>query len=237
MVNPNIIINTAGVTAIGKAYENSSEARIINVDSVEQIALWCQRNSARLIQFSTDFVYEGEKTMYVETDFVNPISIYGQTKLQSELVAQRSNPNTAIIRTSLVYGYHTLSRLNFPLLVKSRLDQGKRLAITADQFRSPTYVYDLANATLDLAHSDFIGTINLAGPQRISIYDFALLIAKEFELDSALLDPIETGTQPQGCSRPLSTGLDISLAIRQLSYDPAKPEVGLSRMYEKMSKT
>ncbi|GAB5539979.1 MAG: dTDP-4-dehydrorhamnose reductase [Salibacteraceae bacterium] len=173
-VCPNTIVNCAGITSIASAAGDPSLSQSVNTESVALISRWCSTNNARLIHFSTDFVFDGKASFYNEDSETIPQSIYGATKLNSEKAALTNNRNTAVVRTSLVYGYHPeLSRLNFPLFIKQVLEKGESLNITADQFRSPTYVEDLATATVQLMRSDFTGLLHLAGPQRISVMQFA----------------------------------------------------------------
>ncbi len=231
-VKPNSIINCAGITSIHAAMENPILTNVVNVDAVKVIAEWSSQNSVRLIQFSTDFVYDGSKEFFYESDPANPLSIYGKSKLQSEKAALEANANSVVIRTSLVYGYvNELSRLNFPLFIISKLRKGERLDITTNQFRSPTYAGDIAHAVLKLIESDYTGILHLSGPTRRSVYEFALEVCRAFDLDPNLLTPVRTQPTTEGnCQRPLSTGLRIEKAKSIINYQSIDISSGLKHL-------
>ncbi len=149
------------------ADDNKEETWLVNVLAVEEITKWSKLNGSKLIQFSTDFVFDGKDEIYSESDIPKPLSFYGKSKLQAEQIALNYD-NTLVIRTSLVYGFsQKLSRSNFPLWLIEQLNEDKAIKITADQFRSPTRVYDLSEAVSKLVRSNFVGIINIAGKNRV----------------------------------------------------------------------
>jgi len=173
--------------------------------------------------------------MYNESDPCLPISSYGQSKLNSESILLAELKNSAIVRTVLVYGYaNSLSRSNFPLFIKTHLEKGKTLTITADQFRTHTHAEDLAKATMDLALSEHCGIFHIAGPEYLSVFEFALKIAETFQLDSSLLKPIHTEIHASTDKRPLKTGFNISKIQNHIRYHPLSVREGLERMKERM---
>lgn len=233
-VKPDVVINAGGITAVELAEAKTQEASRVNVEAVKTIADWCDDYRTRLIQFSTDFVFDGQLKSYCETDKTNPLSHYGQTKLESEIVALRLN-SSAVIRTSLVYGAtNRMSRSNFPIWIYNELSKGKKLTITADQYRSPTYIDDLAMAVIDLIDHDFCGVMHIAGPERLSVYDFALKVLDHVQLSSNQLIPITTEMANQIVKRPLSTGLDIRIAAESIRYNPLTPQQGLKRLFDNL---
>jgi dTDP-4-dehydrorhamnose reductase len=220
LVNPDVIINCGGVTAVQYAEDNKEETWLVNVLAVEEITKWSKLKGSKLIQFSTDFVFDGKNEIYSESDMPKPLSFYGKSKLQAEQIAL-SNSNAVVIRTSLVYGFsQKLSRSNFPLWLIEQLNEDREITITADQFRSPTCVYDLSEAVSKLVWSNFVGIINLAGKDRVGVYDFAMSIAEVFELNNQLMAPIITETSKTENHRPLSSALDIELARNSIGYEP-----------------
>lgn len=234
-LDPDIVIHTAGVTAVAYAEQYPEETIDINVRAMEQVAQWCQENRSRLVHFSTDFVFDGVDGMYDETDAPHPLSHYGRSKLSSEEIVLQHCPDAAIIRTVLVYGYAPqLSRLNFPLWLKQQLEMGNHLNITADQYRTPTYAEDLAAATIELALSDHKGLFHISGPEYLSVYDFALRVAEVFDLDATLLTAVETVTTVQSGQRPMKTGFDLSKVQRAIAYHPCDVQTGLQRMKQRM---
>lgn len=129
------IINCAAYTAVDKAEDEPIEAQKVNVVGVQNIVNACKRHSVKLIHISTDYVFDGTKnTPYVESDPVNPIGVYGKTKLAGETIIIDSKINAVIIRTSWVYSSFGN---NF---VKTMLRLGKekeQLKVIYDQIGPP----------------------------------------------------------------------------------------------------
>ncbi|MEZ4721608.1 MAG: SDR family oxidoreductase [Flavobacteriales bacterium] len=234
-VRPKTIIHTAGVTSVDYAELNKQETGLVNVAAVQEMVSWCKLNDCRLVHFSTDFVFDGELGMYSEANESNPLSYYGSSKLKSEQIVLTGLVSSIVIRTVLVYGYNAqLSRLNFPLWLKQQLEQGVELSITADQFRTPTYAEDLAKATILLARSNVSGLFHVGGPQYMSVFDFALLVCDEFNLNRELIKPSKTEIMNQSGKRPLKTGFDISKVSSQIDYQPVNVIDGLTLMHQRM---
>jgi len=205
-----VIINCAAYTAVDKAEEDAGRANQINHLAVRQLAEIAKAQQAKLIQLSTDYVFDGKKhEPYKETDAVNPINVYGETKLKGEQAIQELMlTNAIIIRTSWVYSEYGN---NF---VKTMLRLGKErdeLSVVSDQIGSPTYATDLANAILDIVknvvfkeagHETQIYHYSNKG--EISWYEFAQEIFKLAEIDCKV-NPINTKQYPTPARRPKNT--------------------------------
>lgn len=141
----NYIINCAAYTAVDKAEDDAELAAKLNRDAVYYLAIAAKENGAKMIQVSTDYVFDGKKTTaYKETDAVDPQSVYGTTKAEGEAMLLRTLPQSgAIIRTSWLYSIYGN---NF---VKTMMKLGRErdeLNVVADQVGSPTNARDLARA-------------------------------------------------------------------------------------------
>ncbi|MEQ9186346.1 MAG: SDR family oxidoreductase [Cryomorphaceae bacterium] len=228
---PEIIIHTAAITSADQAQVQPNDAEVLNVDATAMIADWCQKKGARLIYFSTDFVFDGSRRDVCESDAPKPLSWYGETKWRSEERIRSTLGNHVIIRPILVYGAAVnLSRLNFPLLIRSKLMSGTEMEITADQFRMPTYAMDIAKAVDRLTESEFTGTLHLAGPDWMSVYTFAETVADVFDLDKRLLKPVRTEALNFSARRPLLSGFDTSRAKKEVDWDPIGVNQALIQM-------
>ena len=234
-IKPEYIVHTAGITSIEYAALNPIETEIVNVKAVSEIVRYCVENQVRLIHFSTDFVFDGKLKDYKELDPVNPISIYAKSKANSERIVLEGCNNSVVIRPSWVYGLsREMARMNFPLFIRKNLIESKNLSITSDQFRSPTYVGDIAETTLRLLATEEIGIFHIAGPECISVFDFALKIAETFSLDVGLLNPVSTPISDAAKARPLSTCLNITRAQHLLAYEPLNTDEGLLVLRQKL---
>lgn len=232
-ISPDYIINTAAMTQVDVCEENKMACDILNVDVVKWLSEICKNINAHLIHISTDFIFDGKKGWYAETDAPNPLSYYGLSKLKSEQVLKKSTINYTILRTILVYGkVFDMSRNNIILWVKEALENKKEIRIVKDQFRTPTYVEDLAMACKISIDIKATGVFNIASSELLSIYDIAKQIAEVFNLDASYLKPISTLTLNQTAIRPIKTGFDLSKTNKELNFYPKTFKEDLQRFKE-----
>lgn len=201
-------INCAAYTAVDKAESNEAAAMLINGTAVGNLAAACYLNQARFIHISTDYVFNGKGTVpYTETDVVDPINLYGASKLLGEQLAMVEHPNSIIIRTSWVYAQYGH---NFVKTMLRLMAERESINVVNDQIGRPTYALDLAQAILHIiAAEPQTGGIyhfsNQGNP--ISWYDFAVAI-KTITNAHCAVNPIETSAYPTPARRPLYSVLD-----------------------------
>lgn len=174
---PEYVIHCAAYTQVDKAEENPELARKINVDGTKNIADCCKEIDATLVYISTDYVFGGKENnhrCYRTTDEVNPLSVYGKTKYEGELVAQ-TNPKTFIIRTAWVFGINGNNFVKTMLNLSEKYDEIK---VVDDQIGSPTYTVDLAKLLVTMAETDKFGTYHANNEGFTSWADFAEYIFK-----------------------------------------------------------
>lgn len=232
-INPDYIINTAAMTQVDACENDKAKCDILNVEVVEWLAAICQELSAHLIHISTDFIFDGKKGWYKETDEPNPLSYYGLSKLKSEHVLEKSNINYTILRTILVYGkVFDMSRSNIVLWVKESLENKREITIVDDQYRTPTYVEDLALACKISMDKNVTGIFNISSSELLSIFDIAKQIAAVFNLDDSYIKSISTATLNQTANRPIKTGFDLSKTNKELNFYPKTFKDDLQRFKE-----
>jgi len=220
-IKPDFIINTAAMTQVDDCETHKDACDLLNVTVVKWLAEVSKEINAQLIHISTDFIFDGKKGYYKETDKPNPLSYYGLSKLKSEEVLVKSEIDYTILRTILVYGkVFDMSRNNIVLWVRKMLTEGKEITIVNDQYRMPTYVEDLALACKISMDKKAKGIYNISSNQLLSIYEIALDIADVFQLDKKLIKPISTATLNQTAPRPEKTGFDLSKTNRELEFYP-----------------
>lgn len=199
-------INCAAYTAVDKAESNVEIATAVNVKGTENIALACQANACQLLHLSTDYVYHNNCNRPLrESDPVNPQSVYADTKLKGDLLAQQISPESLVIRTSWVYSSFGHNFVKTMLRLGTERDQ---LGIVFDQIGTPTYARDLARAILQIinntektALAQAGGIYHFSNEGICSWYDFALAIF-EIEQINCKVSPIETSAYPTPASRP-----------------------------------
>jgi dTDP-4-dehydrorhamnose reductase len=223
-VKPDIIINPAAYTAVDKAESESELAYAINATAPQIIAEEAMKINAALIHFSTDYVYDGNKlTPYIESDSVNPISVYGQSKLAGEHAIRKVGLPHLILRTSWVYSDFGKNFLKTILRLGAERDS---LRIVSDQYGAPTSAHSIATGVLQLLNvwdtevSNQVGVYHFTNQSSASWYEFACQIVKDYESlnsQSSLLQlkikpenitPITTSEYPTTAVRPANSRLD-----------------------------
>ncbi len=219
---PGVVINCAAVTRVEDGEANRAACWAVNVDAVAGLGQRCKAHGSRLVQLSTDFVFDGTDGPYGERDRPEPVNFYGRSKWASENAVRAAGlARWTIVRTALGFGTGTaLSRSNFGLWLTERLQRGTPTAVCTDQVRTPTYIPDLADGIARAVRLGKNGVYHLAGRDMLSVFDFARRLAERFDLDPGLLSPTTTDALHPDAPRPLRTGLLILKAETELGYKP-----------------
>jgi dTDP-4-dehydrorhamnose reductase len=232
---PTAIINCAAMTAVDACETDRAAAWAANVTLVEQLARLCRITDSRLIQLSTDYVFDGEEGPYDEKAIPRPINYYGRTKLAGENAALSGGVDAAIVRTNVVYG-HDPSHHDFVQWVLSRYTDSSPFTVVDDQWSNPTFVDDVALAVLRILERRRTGIYHVGGADYVSRIEFARRIATLFRLDASLIRAIHTSDLQQPAPRPLKGGLITIKAESELSMRFTGIEAGLvtarHRMFE-----
>jgi dTDP-4-dehydrorhamnose reductase len=205
-----VIYLPASLTNVDYCETHPEESYAINVAGVRHVVA----TGRRMVYFSSDYVFAGDQGPYRESDAVRPLCVYGEHKVQAE----RALPSDALIlRTTVVYGPEWQGK-NFVYRLRSTLREGRRLRVPHDQIGNPTYAPNLARAALALERKGCAGVYHVAGPTRVSRYEFALAAAEVFGLDQRLIDPIATPELRQPARRPLEAGMWSDKAAAELPF-------------------
>lgn len=210
-------INCAAYTNVELAEDEPELAYKINADAVGNLARICEDNETTLIHFSTDYVFDGTKNSpYSELDEVNPINVYGASKLKGELLISTHLQRYFIFRTSWLYS--NLGH-NFFNTILRKIEEGADLKITTSQTGTPTNAYDLASYVLNIIADDRkdYGIYHYSNLGETSWYEFAAeiirLSAKENEIRLE-----RTGDFPTRARRPEYSVLNKEKALRVFGY-------------------
>lgn len=228
-VAPDWVFCAGALTAVDYCEDHPDEAFRLNRDGPAATARAAAKRGAGLVFFSTEYVFDGAAGPYGEDDPVNPLSVYGRSKLEGEQLVQTENPRALVVRTTVAYGPERQGK-NFVYQLLKRLQAGERMTVAADQRSSPTYNADLAAATVELAERGVTGVVHMAGPEVLDRAAFARLACEVFGLDSALITPARTADLHQRASRPLNAGLRTDRARRLLTTRLRPPRAGLQAM-------
>lgn len=202
------IVNCAAFTAVDKAEQEPAICAKVNTDAVKNIAEVAADYGVKVIQISTDYVFDGTAHLpYRESDKVNPISTYGTTKRKGEMVLLSMSPDAVIIRTAWLYSPYGN---NF---VKTMLRLGaerSELGVVCDQIGTPTYARDLAEAIYAIltARQWVPGIYHFSDEGACSWYDFTKAIHRIAGITGCNVKPIITDDYPTAAARPPYSVLD-----------------------------
>lgn len=235
-LEPDIVAHTASETNVDKCETERESAWKINVEGTSNIAEACGEMDAKLVYISTDYVFGGERGNYVEEDKPNPVNYYGLTKLEGEKQVIRHCKDYVILRTSVLYGWHPWKQ-NFATWVIGQLKQDKKIKVVEDHYNTPTLADNLALMAIEATQKELQGLYHASGSERISRYEFAIQIAKIFNLDSNLIKPIKMNQLTAWVAkRPRDSSLNTSKIRKALKVKPLNITEGLARMKEEMKK-
>lgn len=231
-IRPDVVINGSALSVPDYCESHHEEAYAANVLAVENIARCCEKAGSRFIHLSTDFVFDGKKAeLYTETDTPAPVNYYGISKYQGEQAVAANCSNYANVRVVVVYGKALPGQHgNILQLVKNRLQAGQEIRVVSDQYRTPTWVQDIADGVEKLMHISQNGIWHICGDECLSIADIAYRVADYFKLDRSLIVPVTTEEMNEATPRPRFSGLSIEKAKRILGYAPYSLEEGMAEM-------
>lgn len=226
----NFCINCAAYTAVDKAESEKETAFFNNAYAVACIADICHKNKIQLIHISTDYVFDGTANQpYKETDRTNPVSVYGQSKMQGEELALRNNPSTIIIRTSWLYSSF---KNNFVKTMLRLMKEKESINVVNDQFGCPTYAADLAAAIMQIIVSgkshENPGIYHYTNAGITNWYEFALAI-KRLTRSNCIVNPITTAEYPTAAKRPAYSVLDATKIKETFAIDIPHWETSLQK--------
>lgn len=207
-VRPDLILIAGAICNVDVCEAEPVVCASTNTQGPAIVAEYARAHGAHVILFSTDHVFDGTKSEYVETDAVNPLNVYARSKALAESAVRDLVPDRhLIIRTSWVYG-PDWQRRNFALRLIDRLRAGERVAVPSDQWGSPTHTHDVAAATRYLVDRGESGTFHATGPELFSRAALADVICARFALDPQYVVKRRTDELHQSARRPLRVLLD-----------------------------
>lgn len=213
---PDVLFNAAAVTDVDLCEREPALAERINRDAVGHMAA----TGVPLVHVSTDYVFDGEAGPYAEEAPVNPLSVYGRTKLESEALALSGSPRSLVARTMTLWGRGKGMKTSFVEFVRNSLAAGKEIRIVTDQWGNPTLAEDLALGLWKLVEGGRSGVYHVAGGEWNSRLDWAVAIAGFYGLDASRIRPCLTADLKQAARRPLRSGLLTGKLERDTGFRP-----------------
>jgi len=220
---PDVLINCAAMVNVDACERDVESAIKVNALAVWHIAIQCSRAKVKLVQISTDFVFDGEKgSPYTEHDPPNPINIYGLTKLVGEMFARNYCDDHLIVRTAGLYGTRGSRSKggNFVDFVVGAAMRKEPLRLVTDIVTSPTFTHDLALKLCELIDAGARGVVHVANSGQCSWHEFATFALSLLGLDADVV-PISSGELSLHARRPKCTPL-ISVRLSEFGIEPLR---------------
>jgi dTDP-4-dehydrorhamnose reductase len=229
---PQIIVHAAAMTQVDQCELHKQDCYNINVTATRFIIDAAKAIGAKFVYVSTDFIFDGMSGPYKEDDEPAPVNYYGSTKLVAEKAVMESGLHWAIARTILVYGLSpSTGRTNIISWIKQNLESSLPIKMVTDQWRTPTFVHDLARGIALIIEKDATGIFHLSGDEQMTPYEMAVETAKFFGLNTALIEKAASPDIKQPAIRPARTGFVITKAKKELGFEPVSFMEGLKVMF------
>lgn len=217
---PDWIVNTAAFHKVDLCEDEPETTFAVNEGGVANLARAAQRSSARLLQFSTDYVFDGkEKSPYLEKDEARPISVYGESRLAGERAVQQNCERHLIVRTCGLYGLagrHTKLG-NFVETMLRLAASKKSIRVVSDQICTPTSTRDLAQRLIPMVRNGAQGLFHMTNNGECSWFQFAQEIFRLAQI-SAELAPVTSAEYAAKAQRPVYSVLE-NAALRAAGFD------------------
>lgn len=226
-VSPTLVAVPAANPYVDYCEAHPEETRALNVEGTLNVAGAAKEIGARVVFFSSDYVFDGKKGSYKEEDAPNPLNEYGRQKAQTEAAILALDPRNLVVRTSGAYGWQSEPK-NFVLQVRARLRAREPLTVTGVRY-NPTNSDNLADVVVRLCEAGKSGIYHVVGGERIVRREFARLVARALGEDEGL---IRAGEPPPGAApRPAESSLDTSKVRREAGVELWGAKKGLEEMF------
>ncbi|MED4650733.1 MULTISPECIES: dTDP-4-dehydrorhamnose reductase [Bacillus] len=198
-LKPDLVLHCAAYTKVDAAEENWKEAYAINALGTRNIAVASEVIGAKLVYFSTDYVFDGMQARdYHEFDQTNPLNVYGASKLAGEEAVKNFHSRYFIMRTSWLYGGEGP---NFVRTMQTLAQTKKELRVVCDQIGCPTYTKDLVCKTGEMIQTNQYGTYHVSNRGECSWFEFATRIFQEMGAGVKVI-PVKTEEYGVKAERP-----------------------------------
>lgn len=228
-LRPRIVALPAANPHVDYCERHPEETREVNVAGVLNAVRASRELGAKAVFFSSDYVFDGGRGNYEETDARSPINEYGRQKAEAEELVLAADPGNLVIRTAGAYGWQREPK-NFVLQVRRQLMAGLPMRVAADVRYNPTYVENLAEVTAQLCQRGLAGVFHVVGGERLLRLEFARLAARAFGLDEALIEALPSAETLLAAPRPKESSLDTGKVRAALSTPLWGARQGLEHM-------
>lgn len=181
-----VLINCVGLTNVEKCEKNNDIAKYLNSIVPQILAKICKSCKIKFVHISTDHLFDGGKSFYEEIEIPNPVNVYAKSKYIGERNVLNINKESLIIRTNF-FGDGPKHKSSFSDTIINSLRDKKHISLFTDVFYTPIHIFELVRACEKLVKGKHIGIYNIVSTERISKYDFGIMIAKKFNFAENLI--------------------------------------------------
>ena len=229
LIKPDIVINLCAIYKnLDFCEKNKKLVMAINGKSLKTISKLANKYNSFLLGISSDFVFDGQTGNYKENDQINPINYYGETKVEGEKNIQSIANNYCIIRTSLIYGKNPI-RNTISDMIFNALKKEEKLELTNDRFSTPTYLQNFCEMLFEIIDIEYKGIIHLAGPEKISRYNFAKKLFDLSDFTNSNFVPISGDKFEFSKKMPKDSSLNTQKATVVLKKGPENIESSIKK--------
>ncbi|MCA1984212.1 SDR family oxidoreductase [Nocardioides nematodiphilus] len=228
---PDLVINAAAVATLEASAQDPALAQRINADAAGEIAALAHASGAKMVQISTDAVFDGTRGGYLETDATGPRSVYAATKLAGEVACLAANPATLVARVNF-FGWSATGSRSLAEFFHHALSRGEQVSGFEDVWFTSLYQRDLIELIVQAAGHDLAGVFHAASSDRLTKLAFGRLIAEVFGYDPDLVRPASVTTLGTDVARNHRLDLDSSALAAALGRTLPTFRAGIVRMYE-----
>jgi dTDP-4-dehydrorhamnose reductase len=222
--SPDVVFNCAAYHKVDELEGEEDRAAAVNVRAVKRLAERCAEHQAKLVHFSTNYVFDGTASKpYTERDLPNPRSVYALTKLAGEHAARAYCPRALVIRSAGLYGLAGSNSKggNFVERLLGRVERGEPVRMVSDQRLTPTFTADLAGGVVAAVEADATDVLHLTNDGSCSWHEFTLAILERAGHDVPV-EAVATAGRPGLADRPLNGVLSNETA-EGLGLAPLRP--------------
>jgi dTDP-4-dehydrorhamnose reductase len=226
-VRPAAVVHAGGMADPDQCEDDPPRAKAVNHLAVRELAFLCGRAGTRLVFFSTDLVFDGERGWYTEDDQPNPLGVYARTKLDAEAAALTRAPGAAVLRVSSCYGKFLGGRPGFVDHMTKSLAAGEPVMAFVDQWRSSTAADQLPEVVARiLKDPDLEGVFHWGGAERATRHEAARIFARVRGFDEGLVREARAADKRFKSPRPRDSSMDSSRLAAALGLAPLTYEAG-----------
>ncbi len=228
---PDVILHCAAIANVDLCESEPERAKFVNADLPGTIAKACLRHSIKMIQISTDAVFDGVKGDYQEDDPTNPLSVYAQTKRDGENAVLSANPDALVARVNF-YGWSATGNRSLAEVFFNNLQAGNQMNGFTDVTFCPMNILDLSDLLVEATDLQLKGIFHMVGAEPMSKYQFGVRIAEKFGFDTALIKPVSVRDGNLKAARSPNLSLSTAKLQKALGHDLPAFDAGLQKFYD-----